>query len=644
MGGADALPRCKNRRLDLGETDTDCGGICERCLIGDRCVIARDCVTPPDGDPSVVECAEGICRLKCLGNRADCNVRADDGCEVDLLMSLDHCGECNESCAPENAVGQCNNGQCRIKTDEPNQGCAPNHADCNLDVEDGCEVNLQIDPDHCGACQDAACSGANGEPSCSAGACDIVCSEGFDDCDENVRGNGCETNVLSSIQHCGACGTKCDSNGPGWAAFCKMGQCGQTECEIGQGDCDGDGTCSDSLSSPENCGGCGLTCNVENGVPACDDDTCSIDHCTVTEEMAWADCDASYVTGCETDTFSNPTHCGGCLPDEGGTGTNCSLKEGSDHVTVAGCGAGKCVVAGCETGWADCDGSFENGCEANTNVDENNCGACASDGGEACVEKAHTPSECVSGSCDYSCDPGWADLNNDRYKSTSNGCETRAVTVKNAGTWGSQDTGGSGPSLKIQHTLQSSAGTGRLVLVGIVCRDYSGCSLTRATYGGAQLSLLEKIALSNSTAAIYYALDAALPAPGTYTVELDKGDAWGSISAEVLEFRDVSQSAPFAVIGKTSSPDRCDTTGALSVQLDALPAGSIVYAVGGGDRDAEAAVSTQSPLSLSQSEDSDFTTFGSAYSDRLTGRAVAVFDFSGCIQAVMMAVGVRPPQ
>ena len=39
---------------------------------------------------------------------------------------------------------------------------------------------------------------------------------------------------------------------------------------------------------------------------------------------------------------------------------------------------GKCAVGGCNTGAGDCDGNYTNGCEANLNTDNKNCGACGS--------------------------------------------------------------------------------------------------------------------------------------------------------------------------------------------------------------------------------------------------------------------------
>ncbi|MDI1483908.1 hypothetical protein [Polyangium sp. y55x31] len=69
--------------------------------------------------------------------------------------------------------------------------CEPGHADCDGNAANGCEVDTQVDPAHCGACG-AACTATNGTPGCSAGSCVIAaCDPGRSDCDDDPS-NGCE--------------------------------------------------------------------------------------------------------------------------------------------------------------------------------------------------------------------------------------------------------------------------------------------------------------------------------------------------------------------------------------------------------------------------------------------------------------------
>lgn len=759
-------PACDDRISNGDETGTDCGGSCAKCPVGEACVVAADCEAPPEGDPSVVECTDSVCSLNCPDDTGDCNTRAADGCEVDLLTSTNHCGACNLDCDPAHAVGTCVGGECLIKTDDPNQGCDTNYANCNLLSEDGCEVNLLTDPEHCGACDDAACSTAGGVAGCSAGECTIECNDGFDDCDGNVRDNGCEINTAKHVSHCGDCERACQVSDPDYTAYCADGVCGETLCEEDKGDCDGDGACTESLLTVANCGACGQDCTVAHGSPVCSADSsgpsCAIDVCDVTAEESWADCDGSYVTGCEVNTQSNRLRCGGCLPEEGGSGEDCSLKEGTDNVTATACGAGSCVIVscvggfgdcdglfsnGCETNLettpeycgscstnctekvgdddvaavgcasgscqvddcasnrfdcdgsfgngcevnpnthethcggcndesgtncnaklgeddvaavqceagecsvstcenerADCDGFFDNGCETNTGDDAANCGGCAEQGGDTCESRPHASGVCEDSVCSYSCNSGWDDLNDDLdAASASDGCESRELRVLNTGTWGSSDTGGSGPAVTFSHTLEGALGTQRLLLVGVLCRGNSAadCALTTATYGSTQLTLLDDVFLVDSSAQIFYALDSALPAAGTYTVTLNRNDEWGSVSADVIEFSGAEQQTFFADHAGSSNDSPCSDGADATVEFSGLPAGSVVYAVAGGSGSAGSAMGT-STLTLATSQFANFIVFGSGYSGQVSGSLNAALAFTGCTRSVSYAVAVRP--
>lgn len=52
-GGAPYPPSCHNGTVDIGETDTDCGGQCPPCKAGRKCVVDCDCASGP--------CAGGSC-------------------------------------------------------------------------------------------------------------------------------------------------------------------------------------------------------------------------------------------------------------------------------------------------------------------------------------------------------------------------------------------------------------------------------------------------------------------------------------------------------------------------------------------------------------------------------------------------------
>ena len=73
---------------------------------------------------------------------------------------------------------------------------------------DGCETNLREDLSNCGACGTICPTPANATPTCESGACGFDCLDGFDDCDGDSA-TGCERNLQTDPEHCGACGTDC---------------------------------------------------------------------------------------------------------------------------------------------------------------------------------------------------------------------------------------------------------------------------------------------------------------------------------------------------------------------------------------------------------------------------------------------------
>jgi hypothetical protein len=249
--------------------------------------------------------------------------------------------------------------------------CNAGFADCNGNAADGCEVNVASDPNHCGACG-TACSGANGTPSCTAGACQIACHPGFADCNGNPT-DGCETNVSNNPMHCGACGTVCsDVSG---TPSCTAGAC-QIACDAGFADCNGnaaDGCETDVFGDENNCGACGTVCSSVNGTPSC-----AAGACQIPCNPGFDDCNGNTADGCEVNVSSDPNHCGAC-------GTVCSSVNGAPS-----CAAGACQIA-CHIGFGDCNGNAADGCETDVSGDENNCGAC----GHVCAG-AET---CQSGVC-----------------------------------------------------------------------------------------------------------------------------------------------------------------------------------------------------------------------------------------------------
>ncbi|NMB74434.1 MAG: S8 family serine peptidase [Myxococcales bacterium] len=136
------------------------------------------------------------------------------------------------------------------------------------------------------------------------------------------------------------------------------------------------------------------------------------------------DCDDDPATGpdgCETNTASSTQNCGWC-------GHACAAPH-----AVNQCVAGMCQVAGCESGWFDCNNDFADGCESNPLIDPQNCGLTGC-GNPTCGPVPHGSGGCAGGQCTVgTCEAGWGDCDGN----VGNGCE-RDVTadVQNCGTCG----------------------------------------------------------------------------------------------------------------------------------------------------------------------------------------------------------------
>src|SRR5262249_11421912 len=68
--------------------------------------------------------------------------------------------------------------------------CHPGFADCDQQVDDGCEVDLQSDVSNCGACGRACSAPSGGSVSCVDGACVGACPDGEPLCGTDESGGG----------------------------------------------------------------------------------------------------------------------------------------------------------------------------------------------------------------------------------------------------------------------------------------------------------------------------------------------------------------------------------------------------------------------------------------------------------------------
>ena len=213
-----------------------------------------------------------------------------------------------ESCAPcdsPNAITACFNGACSASA------CVLGYRDCNADLVDGCEIHLDTDTGHCGSCGEQ-CSFQHAGAQCATGNCLMAtCDAGFEDCDGDPS-NGCEANIDNDPNRCGNCTMVCPDMGA--TAVCIMGQCDVSGCIPPTADCDGvvsDDCETNTDTSLAHCGFCNNPCVFNNGVPACNAGSCELDSCV----GSFGNCDGNDSNGCETDLDVSGTHCGFCGRD-----------------------------------------------------------------------------------------------------------------------------------------------------------------------------------------------------------------------------------------------------------------------------------------------------------------------------------------
>lgn len=228
---------CGGACVDLKSDAAHCGSCHVPCEAGFDCVAGRcacpagwlecgaDCVDPSssaehcggcnnpcrvDALANVAEatCEKGTCKVSCKGSFALCSDDWSSGCQVDVLSSSAHCGDCGVDCNVGDNLrsGACLAGACDILPG----GCEDGWGDCNRQHVDGCETDLRSSIDSCGACGKSCLGGANVTgASCEAGACNLSCSQGRADCNKDPK-DGCEHDVWTDPAHCGACGAACE--------------------------------------------------------------------------------------------------------------------------------------------------------------------------------------------------------------------------------------------------------------------------------------------------------------------------------------------------------------------------------------------------------------------------------------------------
>jgi hypothetical protein len=273
--------------------DEDCDGLTDE---GCACTgtQSRSCYNSTPGTAGVGVCVPGnqACNNGMLGpctgmvvpaDESCANEKADDNCDG----MVDNIPNRGAACTVTTNVGACRSGtlQCQGGSALTCVTTAPATETCNM-IDDNCDgnvdepFNLQTDSAHCGNCTTACSAGQ----SCCAGKCTTgscmapppppppgcgtgpACASGSMCC-----GSSC-ANTQTDTNNCGTCGTVCAMGDSCCAGKCvnpktdanNCGMCGSA-CTLGgkPGCCDS--KCVDLLSDA-NCGTCGHTCGIVQGV------------------------------------------------------------------------------------------------------------------------------------------------------------------------------------------------------------------------------------------------------------------------------------------------------------------------------------------------------------------------------------------
>ncbi|AUX28999.1 MULTISPECIES: hypothetical protein [Sorangium] len=219
LSGAADAGRCPT--LGGGEplASAACDALLETCCGTLDPALAYECdLSALSGSRTRCEAFESAARAAglCLG---DGGGGAGGGCG-DTSSDVDNCGFCGNVCGDQHAVPSCAVGACSL-------ACDLGYGDCDRDAATGCEVDFERDVDNCGACG-KGCSDRNAAAACEAGACVLECDAGFADCD-GEGSTGCEVELDADPLHCGACGNDCSGGA------CEGGTCGPGALQLASG-------------------------------------------------------------------------------------------------------------------------------------------------------------------------------------------------------------------------------------------------------------------------------------------------------------------------------------------------------------------------------------------------------------------------
>ncbi len=320
--------------------------VCTFTRCHDECKSDRDC-------PGEQRCVKGddgyICQLKL---ETDCT-RKPTACQGEQVCGID--GECRDSCSSNT---DCTKGQTCATSGE----CASTVSTKDIvDEEGNILVDTFVDPD-----DGAGNSGGSGG---SAG----------------TTSNGGATGKAGEANSAGSGGLQSSSGAGGVAGSATTGTAGANVSSGGATLASG-GSAVAAAGNGQSLGGANAAGATAAGGTSASGGSGNMGYAGYAGMLVcnpgWGNCDTN-PTDCETN-LALITSCGACS-------VACDPAHGSVKCDAASL---TCVInveaGGCSTGYADCNKTGTDGCEANLASDANNCGAC----GRSCGGGKCTSSQC----------------------------------------------------------------------------------------------------------------------------------------------------------------------------------------------------------------------------------------------------------